>query len=134
MTLAAPGGAQVLDDECRMALDAAGFEQLDGPCTPSAIDGETTRIGTANGPRAFVTLYPALGSTIRSELAVAAGARASDDGCLEVDAHQRTSVPGLFAAGDVVKGLDQISHAMGEAGVAATAIRNALNEQSAIRR
>jgi hypothetical protein len=38
--------------------------------------------------------------------------------------HQRTSVPGLYAAGDVVIGLDQISHAMGEGGVAATTIRN----------
>ena len=43
-----------------------------------------------------------------------------------VDDHQRTSVPGLYAAGDVVKGLDQISHAMGEGGVAATTIRNDL--------
>ena len=70
-----------------------------------------------------------MGSRIRSKLAVDAGARASEDGCLEVDEHQRTSVPGLFAAGDVVKGLDQISHAMGEAGVAATTIRNMLAEQ-----
>ena len=43
-----------------------------------------------------------------------------------VDSHQRTSVPGLYAAGDVVIGLDQISHAMGEGGVAATTIRNDL--------
>ena len=42
------------------------------------------------------------------------------------DSHQRTSVPGLYAAGDVVIGLDQISHAMGEGGVAATTIRNDL--------
>ena len=63
-----------------------------------------------------------------------AGARAAPDGCLEIDAHQRTSLPGLFAAGDVAKGLDQISHAMGEAGVAATAIRNLLDEQRPIRR
>ena len=35
---------------------------------------------------------------------------------------------------EVVKGLDQISHAMGEAGVAATTIRNLLNEQRPIRR
>jgi thioredoxin reductase (NADPH) len=40
--------------------------------------------------------------------------------------HQRTSVEGLYAAGDVVIGLDQISHAMGEGGVAATTIRNDL--------
>jgi thioredoxin reductase (NADPH) len=53
----------------------------------------------------------------------------SEDGCLVVDAHQRTSVAGLYAAGDVVKGLDQISHAMGEGGVAATTIRNDLAER-----
>ena len=46
----------------------------------------------------------------------------------------RTSVPGLFAAGDVVLGLDQISNAMGQAGVAATTIRNALNEATPLRR
>jgi thioredoxin reductase (NADPH) len=45
---------------------------------------------------------------------------------LVIDAHQRTTVAGLYAAGDVAKGLDQISHAMGEAAVAATAIRNDL--------
>jgi thioredoxin reductase (NADPH) len=38
----------------------------------------------------------------------------------------RTNVPGLFAAGDVVIGLDQISHSMGQGGVAATTIRNDL--------
>jgi len=38
----------------------------------------------------------------------------------------RTSVPGLYAVGDVVIGLDQISHAMGQGGVAATTIRNDL--------
>ena len=48
------------------------------------------------------------------------GARLNEQGCIGVDAHQRTSVDGLYAAGDVVIGLDQISHAMGEGGVAAT--------------
>jgi thioredoxin reductase (NADPH) len=38
-------------------------------------------------------------------------------------------VAGLYAAGDVVHGLDQISHAMGEGGVAATTIRNDLCAQ-----
>jgi thioredoxin reductase (NADPH) len=81
---------------------------------------------------AFDSIYPALGSRIRSDLAVAAGAAATEDGCLEVDDHQRTSIPGLFAAGDVVKGLDQINNAMGQAGVASTTIRNMLSEQRAI--
>lgn len=82
----------------------------------------------------FDCLYPALGSDIRSELAEAVGARTSDEGCLTVDAHQRTNVPGLYAAGDVVLGLDQISHAMGEGGVAATTIRNDLARQTPLRR
>lgn len=50
----------------------------------------------------------------------------TEDGCIKVDSHQRTGVAGLYAAGDVVIGLDQISHAMGQAGVAATTIRNDL--------
>jgi thioredoxin reductase (NADPH) len=51
-----------------------------------------------------------------------------------VDSHQRTNLPGLFAAGDVVKGLDQISHAMGEGGVAATTIRNDLAKEEPLLR
>lgn len=134
VTLIAPGAAHDLDYACRAKLDAAGIAHLDGPCTPVTIDGDAIRVETPAGSRAFDSIYPALGSVIRSELAVAAGARANADGCLEVDAHQRTSIPGLFAAGDVVKGLDQISHAMGEAGVAATTIRNLLDERRPLRR
>jgi thioredoxin reductase (NADPH) len=40
----------------------------------------------------------------------------------------RTSVDGLYAAGDLVMGLDQISNAMGQGGVAATTIRNDLSK------
>lgn len=129
VTLIAPDGAHGLDPACAAKLDEAGIRHVDGPCGGWAIEGERLALDTAEGRLGFDSVYPALGSHIRSELAVAAGARASDEGCLEVDDHQRTSVPGLFAAGDVVKGLDQISHAMGEAGVAATAIRNLLAEQ-----
>ena len=45
-----------------------------------------------------------------------------------MDAHQATSVAGLYAAGDVVRGLNQIAVAGAEAAVAATAIHNALRE------
>ncbi|MFC3580612.1 NAD(P)/FAD-dependent oxidoreductase [Sphingomonas hylomeconis] len=134
ITLIAPGAAHELDDACRAKLDEAGIVHVDGPCTPIRIAGDRIAVETPAGPLTFDSIYPALGSVIRSKLAVAAGANASQDGCLEVDEHQRTSIPGLFAAGDVVKGLDQISHAMGEAGVAATTIRNLLAEQRPIRR
>ncbi|MBY9063828.1 NAD(P)/FAD-dependent oxidoreductase [Sphingomonas yunnanensis] len=134
ITLIAPEAEHLLDSACAEALDDAGVVRVDGPCGNYAIEGDRFALDTARGRMAFDSVYPALGSRIRSHLAVEAGARASEDGCLEVDDHQRTSVPGLFAAGDVVKGLDQISHAMGEAGVAATTIRNLLAEQCPLRR
>ena len=71
---------------------------------------------------------------MHSDLAVALGAAVTASGSVEVDAHQRTTIAGLYAAGDVVLGLDQISHAMGEAGVAATAIRNDLDARCVLRR
>jgi thioredoxin reductase (NADPH) len=71
-------------------------------------------------------LYPALGCTVRSELAVALGATCNEMGTLVVDLHQRTSVAGLYAAGDVVTDLHQLSVATGHAAVAATHIHKQL--------
>ena len=71
-------------------------------------------------------LYPALGCEVRSQLATALGARCNDIGNLHVDDKQRTSVEGLYAAGDVVTDLHQISVATGHAAVAATAIHSSL--------
>lgn len=134
VTLIAPEAEHDMPQDHAQALDAGGIARVDGPCGDYAIEGDRIALDTAKGRMAFDTIYPALGSRIRSGLAVQAGARADESGCLEVDDHQRTSLPGLFAAGDVAKGLDQISHAMGEAGVAATTIRNMLDEQRPLRR
>ena len=82
----------------------------------------------------FDSLYLALGSDIRSELTGRLGAHRSEEGCLPVDAHQRTDIPGLYAGEGVVLDLDQISHATGKSGVAATTIRNDLARQTPIRR
>ncbi len=126
VTLIAPDATHELADHERASLAELGIRLADGPCEKLRLEGDHIIAPTATGPIAFDTIYPALGSVIRSRLAVELGADASEEGCLVVDDHQRTSVPGLYAAGDVSKGLDQISHAMGEAGVAATAIRNDL--------
>lgn len=132
VTLIAPDVEHRLDAVCVAALEEAGIARVDGPCGGYAIESDRIALDTARGRFAFDSIYPALGSRIRSDLAVAAGAAVTAEGCLEVDDHQRTSIPGLFAAGDVVKGLDQISNAMGQAGVASTTIRNMLSEQRAI--
>ncbi len=134
VTLIAPSGAHALSQAQRDQLTEVGVELVAGPCRPLRIEGEQIIVPTPAGDSRFDSVYPALGSVIRSELALMLGAEASEEGCLVVDAHQRTSLPGLYAAGDVTKGLDQISHAMGEAGVAATTIRNDLAQEKPLLR
>ena len=134
LTLISPHGDHDLDDACSAKLDDAGIARIAGPCGGFAIEEGQIAVDTAEGRLRFDSLYPAMGSHVRSELAEQAGAKRAETGCILVDDHQRTSVPGLFAAGDVVIGLDQISHAMGEGGVAATTIRNHLAETRPLRR
>jgi len=134
VTLIAPHGAHDLRTPERAMLSMAGVRLIDGPTGDFELGADQIRMDSVEGVLSFASIYPALGSAIRSELAVALGAATSAEGCLLVDAHQRTNVPGLYAAGDVVKGLDQISHAMGEGGVAATTMRNDLAEKRPLRR
>ncbi len=134
LTLISPHGKHDLDEECSKKLADAGIAQAAGPCGGWAIEGDRIALDTADERMAFDSVYPALGSHVRSELAEMAGAKTAAGGSVETDDHLETSVPGLFAAGDVVIGLDQISHAMGQAGVAATTIRNHLAAEDPFRR
>ena len=129
VTLIAPDAEIELSDEENARLDELGVERVGGPCASLRIEDDRIVAPTPKGDLTFDSIYPALGSVIRSELAMSLDAEGSSDGCLVVDEHQRTSIAGLYAAGDVVKGLDQISHAMGEGGVAATTLRNDLAEK-----
>ena len=128
ITLIAPTGEHRLEAADRSKAEALGIKLVNGPCEGLAIDGECLAVPTAEGVLRFDSIYPALGSDIHSMLADQVGASLGDGGCLPTDAHQRTDVARLYAAGDVVLGLDQISHAMGQAGVAAVTIRNDLAE------
>jgi thioredoxin reductase (NADPH) len=116
-----------IDESQRHALDGAGIRLHEAVAEDLAIDGDEIALVLADGSRHSVeVLYPALGSNVRSNLAVALGARCLDSGYLEVDSHQRTSIPGLYAAGDVVNELNQICVAMGHAAIATTDIYNCL--------
>jgi thioredoxin reductase (NADPH) len=134
LTLISHDPSHTLDVAQRAELMAGGIEVLDGPATDFRLESDGLSVATAVGRRTFASIYPALGSDVHSTLARTLGAALADEGCIKVDAHQRTSVPGLYAAGDVVSGLDQISHAMGEAGVAATTLRNDLARKAPLRR
>ena len=130
VSLVAPDGPHELPAADRGRLIDIGVSLLDGPAAHFRLRDGEIGFACAAGECWFDTLYPALGSKIHSDLAIALGAECTEEGCIRVDSHQATSVPGLFAAGDVVLGLDQISHAMGEAGVAATAMRNRLADSA----
>ena len=80
-------------------------------------------------PLSFDVVYPALGVTPRTKLAAALGLSFCPSGELEMSAPFGTRVEGLYAAGDVVEGLDQISVAMGHGAVAATKAHNWLRER-----
>ena len=111
-------------------MKAAKIDCVDGPAQGVAISDDHIVVDTAEGHYTFDSVYPALGSDTHVQLAEMVGADLSADCCIKVDSHQRTGIAGLYAAGDIVLGLDQISHAMGEGGVAATTIRNDLAEKT----
>lgn len=134
VTLIAPDGRHVLAPAAIRALDDAGIARRDGPVSSFRMSKAGLTFVCAGEDCTFEAVYPAMGSVVHSDLAASVGADTTREGCVKVDAHQRTSCRGLYAAGDVVLGLDQISHAMGEAAVAATTIRNDLAAEHPLRR
>lgn len=128
ITLMLPPDAPPLEQDERDALQQAGVRWLESPALDvTTVDGNTPLVHTADGRQhAFDVLYPMLGENARSSLAVGLGARIGDCGDLVVDSHQCTSVDGLYAVGDVVVGINQISVSTGQAAVAATAVHNRL--------
>jgi thioredoxin reductase (NADPH) len=130
VTLIAPDAAMELSSEDRQKLNDAKIECVNGPANAVAILNKCIIVETADGTYTFDSVYPALGSDTHTQLAEMVGAKLAQDGCVLCDEKMRSTVPGLYAAGDVVHGLDQISHAMGEGGQAATTIRNDLARQS----
>lgn len=134
VTLIAPDKALDLDPKDQAKLKMAEIDCVDGPAQAVAVSDQCIVVETAEGTYTFDSVYPALGSDTHTQLAEMLGARLNDQGCVGVDAHQRTNVERFYAAGDVVIGLDQISHAMGEGGVAATTIRNDLAKEQPLLR
>ena len=120
------GQGMDLNADERRRIAEHGIKVIKEPIAALEVEGNrisAIRMGTGNEHR-FDVLYSALGLKLRSDLAIALGAEHDEAGALIVDEHNRTSVKGLSAAGGVVRGLDQIVVAMGQAAVAATDIHN----------
>jgi thioredoxin reductase (NADPH) len=116
-----------LEDEDRAELEKLGITCIEG-CGEIVWDGrKEVRVACVDGSEAgFDAFYPVLGARSQSQLAVSLGAECAEEGDLVVDDHQRTTVPGLYAIGDVVSALNQISVGVGHAAIAATDLHNGL--------
>ncbi len=94
-------------------------------------DGMEVHVEDRAEPLVFDVVYPAFGTRQRTELAVALGLSVDDAGAVDARAPYGTSVAGLYCAGDIVDGLDQISVAMGQGAIAATRAHNYLRQRDA---
>ena len=74
----------------------------------------------------FHAVYSGLGIEPKTQLGEMLGVEMTAERRIVTDVKQRTSEPGVYAAGDVVTGLNQIVVAMAQAEVAAVDIHNAL--------
>lgn len=128
VTLLAPPGSGPANAEEARRLASAGIRLLESAVQEMVFtpDRKAAARLADGSEHVFETIYPVLGCKIRGELATLLGARCTDTGDIVVDRHNQTSIPGLYAAGDVVAALNQLTVAVGHAALAATAIHNSL--------
>ena len=115
-----------LTEEQRRELSQAGIETVTDPVAGYELAGRAMHVRFKSERKllAFDVLYPALGMRPRNALAVDLGIGLTGEGVVAANAPFGTNVPGVYCAGDIVEGLDQISVAMGQGAVAATRAHN----------
>ncbi|MDQ3287163.1 MAG: NAD(P)/FAD-dependent oxidoreductase [Pseudomonadota bacterium] len=114
-------------DETQVQLaDAAGITLLRVPQRLESGDGRCDVVFDDGSRESFDTLYPVLGGNAQAQLATQLGARVDEQGELQVDEHMQTSIDRLYATGDVVSALNQISVAVGHAAIASSDIHRRL--------
>jgi thioredoxin reductase (NADPH) len=125
VTLLTLGQPLDLDPEQWAKLEKHGIKVVEAPVEALALENDRiSAVNVAGKEHRFDVLYSALGLKYRSDLAISLGAEHDPSGSLIVDSHCQTSIKGLYAAGDIVRGIDQIVVGMSHAAVAATHIHN----------
>ncbi|WP_103174384.1 NAD(P)/FAD-dependent oxidoreductase [Paracoccus sp. SY] len=116
-----------LSDRVMDKLAKAEVRILQEPVESWDFRHEEVRVGLSTGQDLrFAAVYSGLSNDPQNALAAGLGLDLADDGRIQTDAHQQTSMPGVFAAGDVVTGLNQIAVAMSQGEIAATHVHNLL--------
>ena len=135
ITLVTLGDKLDLSPENWQRLEEAGIRTVETPLAD--ITGDRERIARLDfqdgGTLAFDAIYSALGTHPRADLAAMLGVNLQSDRRIVTDSHQRTSIDGCYAAGDIVTGLNQIGVAMAQGEVAAVDIHNRLRSREGLR-
>lgn len=118
----------IVDAAQHAQLKAANVRHIASPLAGVTLSADLKPVLHTRDGQAYPcdVFYPMLGESARSGLASSLGAQTVECDKLAVDDHCRTSVPGLYAIGDVTRGLNQIAVAAGQAAIAATSIHNTL--------
>jgi thioredoxin reductase (NADPH) len=127
ITLVTLGKPAELADKERARLASAGIRTIEAPVRrfDFTTDGVDVHLGSGESQK-FHAVYSGLGTEPKTQLAEMLGVELTGERRFVTDAKQRTSEPGVYAAGDAVTGLNQIAVAMAQAEVAAVDIHNAL--------
>ena len=128
VTIVTDGRAFEGDDDCRRQLAEAGIAVLEDDAVEllgerGGLEGVRLRdAGIVPCELAFFSIahHP------RSALAEQLGCRLTKEGCIEVDADAATSVPGVYAAGDITPGLQIVQVAAAKGAVAGVACARSL--------
>jgi thioredoxin reductase len=114
-------------------LDARGIAVVDGPVKRLIVTDDRLRaVQLVDGraiPRAALFIRPAL-RPHRDGLAAALGCELLPGGLVRADADGRTSVPGVWAAGNAANPRAQVITAAGEGSAVAIAINTELVESA----
>jgi thioredoxin reductase (NADPH) len=123
-----PDDPAAMAAEDRKKLETRGVRISDTPMARVAPTRTTMKVWREGDEAAseFDVVYPCFGTKPRTDLALQLGLSVDEDGCLDAASHFETEAPGFFAAGDIVRGLDQISVAMGHGAIAATNVHSRL--------
>jgi thioredoxin reductase (NADPH) len=135
ITLVTLGQPLALSAENRRLMGEAGLRAVETPVTEIACEGDRiARLEFSDGSAlTFDAIYSALGIHPRADLAALLGVELHPDRRIVTDTHQRTSIEGCYAAGDIVTGLNQIGVAMAHGEIAAVDIHNRLRAREGLR-
>ncbi|MBA3517366.1 MAG: NAD(P)/FAD-dependent oxidoreductase [Rhizobiales bacterium] len=131
ITLVTLGEKLDLGEADRRRMEEAGIRAIETPVAEITLEGEhICRLIFADGVSlSSDTIYSALGTHPRADLAATMGVLLESDDRIRTDPHQRTSIDTCYAAGDIVTGLNQLGVAMAQGEITAVDIHNRLRAQ-----